>query len=62
VGDGLILLGIATLLYAGVRLAELLGFFTLKDGALFLTPLGQAYASASILARKELIASRIYAC
>jgi NitT/TauT family transport system ATP-binding protein len=42
-----------------VEAGELLGFFTLKDGALFLTPLGQAYASASILARKELVASRI---
>jgi NitT/TauT family transport system ATP-binding protein len=42
-----------------VEAGELLGFFTLKDGALFLTPLAQAYASASILARKELIASRI---
>lgn len=42
-----------------VEAGELLGFFTLKDGVLFLTPLGQAYASASILARKELIASRI---
>lgn len=42
-----------------VEAGELLGFFTLKDGTLFLTPLGQAYASASILARKELIASRI---
>jgi NitT/TauT family transport system ATP-binding protein len=42
-----------------VEAGELLGFFTLKDGALFLTPLGQAYASASILASKELIASRI---
>ena len=42
-----------------VEAGELLGFLTLKDGTLFLTPLGQAYASASILARKELIASRI---
>ncbi len=42
-----------------VEAGELLGFFTLSHGVLLLTPLGQAYASASILARKELIASRI---
>ena len=36
-----------------------MGFVTVKEGDILLTPLGQAYAEASILARKELIAGRI---
>ncbi len=42
-----------------VEAGELIGLLTVQEGDLFLTPLGQAYAEASILARKELIASRI---
>src|SRR5258708_40207316 len=37
----------------------MLGFITVQEGDMHLTPLGQAYAEASILARKELIAGRI---
>ena len=42
-----------------VEAGELVGFLCVQDGDLLVTPLGQAYAEASILARKELIASRI---
>lgn len=42
-----------------VEAGEILGFVTVKEGDLLLTPLGQTYAEASILARKELIAGRI---
>ena len=42
-----------------VEAGEMLGFITVKEGDLHLTPLGQTYAEASILARKELIAGRI---
>jgi NitT/TauT family transport system ATP-binding protein len=42
-----------------VEAGEILGFVTVKEGDLHLTPLGQTYAEASILARKELIAGRI---
>ena len=42
-----------------VEAGEMLGFITVQEGDLHLTPLGQAYAEASILARKELIAGRI---
>ena len=42
-----------------VEAGEMLGFITVQEGYLHLTPLGQAYAEASILARKELIAGRI---
>ncbi len=42
-----------------VEAGEMLGFITVLEGDLHLTPLGQAYAEASILARKELIAGRI---
>jgi NitT/TauT family transport system ATP-binding protein len=42
-----------------VEAAELLGFVTLETGDLTLTPLGQAFAEASIQARKELFAGRI---
>jgi len=42
-----------------VEAGELLGFLTVQEGDLTLTPLGQAYADASILARKELVTGRI---
>jgi len=42
-----------------VEAGDLLGFLTVQEGDLLLTPLGQAYAEASILARKEIIAGRI---
>jgi NitT/TauT family transport system ATP-binding protein len=42
-----------------VEAGELLGFCTVREGDLLLLPLGKAYAEASILTRKELIASRI---
>jgi len=42
-----------------VEAGELLGFVQLEGGTLVLTQLGQTYAEASILARKELIAGRI---
>jgi NitT/TauT family transport system ATP-binding protein len=42
-----------------VEAGELLGFVVVQEGDLILTPLGQAYADASILARKEMIAGRV---
>ncbi len=39
--------------------AELLGFVTVAHGDMALTPLGQAFAEASIQARKEIFSSRI---
>lgn len=42
-----------------VEAGELLGFVAVHEGDLILTPLGQAYADASILARKEMIAGRV---
>lgn len=39
--------------------AELLGFATIAKGDITLTPLGEAFAEASILARKEIFAGRI---
>ena len=39
--------------------AELLGFATITQGDLILTPLGETFAEASILARKEMFATRI---
>ena len=42
-----------------VEAGELLSMMTVQEGDLVLTPLGQAYADASILARKELIAGRV---
>ncbi len=42
-----------------VEAGELLGLVRVQEGDLFLTPLGQAYADASILTRKELVAGRI---
>ena len=42
-----------------VEAAELPGLVTVADGDLFLTPFGETYAGATILARKELIAGRM---
>jgi NitT/TauT family transport system ATP-binding protein len=42
-----------------VEAGELVGFLAIHDGDLLITPLGNAYAEASILTRKELIASRL---
>jgi NitT/TauT family transport system ATP-binding protein len=42
-----------------VEAGELLGFIVLEGGALVLKPLGDTYAEASILARKELLAGRV---
>jgi len=39
--------------------AELLGFATVSQGDIMLTPLGETFAEASILARKEIFAARI---
>jgi NitT/TauT family transport system ATP-binding protein len=39
--------------------AELLGFATIEKGDMTLTPLGETFSEASILARKEIFASRI---
>jgi len=47
------------LLLPVVEAGELLGFLTVQEGDLTLTPLGQAYAEASILTRKEIVAGRI---
>ncbi|HEU4400913.1 MAG TPA: nitrate/sulfonate/bicarbonate ABC transporter ATP-binding protein [Candidatus Polarisedimenticolia bacterium] len=41
-----------------VEAGEILGLATVQEGDLLLTPLGQAYADASILTRKELLAGR----
>ena len=42
-----------------VEAGELIGLVAVEQGDLLLKPLGQAYADATILARKELLASRI---
>ena len=42
-----------------VEAAELLGFAHVQEGDLLLTPLGQTFADASILARKEIVAGRM---
>ncbi|HET8948334.1 MAG TPA: nitrate/sulfonate/bicarbonate ABC transporter ATP-binding protein [Candidatus Polarisedimenticolia bacterium] len=42
-----------------VEAGELVGFCHVEAGDLLITPLGQTYAEASILARKELVAGRI---
>ena len=42
-----------------VEAGELLGFVSVQEGDLLITPLGQAYAEATILTRKEMVASRI---
>jgi len=41
-----------------IEMAEMLGFATVNSGDIQLTPLGQAYAEASILTRKELFGNR----
>ena len=42
-----------------VESGELLGFLKVQEGDLLLTPLGRAYAEASVLGRKEMFASRV---
>lgn len=39
--------------------AELMSFVTIKNGDILLTPLGETFAEAGILARKEIFATRI---
>jgi NitT/TauT family transport system ATP-binding protein len=56
--SGELTLGIDELLPI-VEAAEVAGFVSVHEGDLHLTELGGAYAAASILARKELIAGRI---
>ncbi|RIK39054.1 MAG: nitrate ABC transporter ATP-binding protein [Chloroflexi bacterium] len=41
-----------------IEMAEMLGFATVSAGDITITPLGQAFADASILARKEIFAGR----
>jgi NitT/TauT family transport system ATP-binding protein len=41
-----------------IEMAEMLGFATVNAGDIQITPLGQAFAEASILTRKELFAQR----
>jgi NitT/TauT family transport system ATP-binding protein len=42
-----------------VESGELLGFLKVQEGDLLLTPLGRAYADASVLGRKEMFAGRV---
>ncbi len=42
-----------------VEAAELLGFAAVEEGDLLLSPLGRAYAEATILARKAILAGRV---
>jgi hypothetical protein len=42
-----------------VEAGDLLGFVTVHEGDLLLTPLGRAYADATILARKAIVAGRV---
>jgi NitT/TauT family transport system ATP-binding protein len=42
-----------------VETAELLGFAKVEKGDIMLTPLGETFAEASILARKEIFATRV---
>jgi NitT/TauT family transport system ATP-binding protein len=42
-----------------VEAGELLGFVQVQEGDLILTPLGRAYAEASVLGRKEMFAGRL---
>ncbi len=42
-----------------VEAGELLGFLTVREGDLLISSLGQAYADASILVRKAMIAGRV---
>ncbi len=46
-------------LLPSVEAAEMLGFANVESGDLYLTPLGQTFAEASIQARKEIFAARI---
>ncbi len=41
-----------------VEMGEMMGFVEVKEGDIHLTPLGQTFAEASILTRKEIFASR----
>lgn len=41
-----------------IEMAEMLGFATVSEGDIQITPLGEAFAEASILTRKELFAQR----
>ncbi len=42
-----------------IEAAELMSFATIQNGDIFLTPLGETFAEARILARKEIFATRI---
>ncbi len=42
-----------------VEAGDLLGFMTVNEGDLLLTPLGRAYADATILGRKAILAGRV---
>ena len=42
-----------------VEAGDLLGFITVHEGDLLLAPLGRAYADATILGRKAIIAGRV---
>jgi CBS domain-containing protein len=42
-----------------VEAGDLLGFITVNEGDLLLTPLGRAYADATILGRKAILAGRV---
>jgi NitT/TauT family transport system ATP-binding protein len=42
-----------------IEMGEMLGFVVVNEGDIKLTPLGQAFAEASILTRKELFAQRV---
>lgn len=42
-----------------IEMAEMIGFATVSAGDIEITPLGQAFAEASILTRKELFANRV---
>ena len=46
-------------LLPNVEAGDLLGFITVHEGDLLLAPLGRAYADASILARKAILAGRV---
>jgi NitT/TauT family transport system ATP-binding protein len=42
-----------------VEAGEILGFLTVQEGDLLLTPVGRAYADASVLGRKEMFSGRV---
>jgi NitT/TauT family transport system ATP-binding protein len=46
-------------LLRSIEAAELLGFATVAQGDITLTPLGETFADASMLARKEIFATRL---